>query len=185
MRPQDISRAEYAIVECGCDNSSGVRWERGWARRQRSLRITPVAGEFGMRGSELPKKGDHLFLVPGAGLEPARPFGQRISRQPNTSFSHQDRESIFLESRPHEWDRLFLLGSGGRISPYALRAPVALAADRDASASLRLRVNLLLCSFAPCPRKQKAGPLWGPAFLFGSGGVICTVPTACTRIRLK
>jgi hypothetical protein len=29
------------------------------------------------------------------------------------------------------------------ISPSALRAPVALAADRDAPASLRLRVNLL------------------------------------------
>jgi len=34
-------------------------------------------------------------------------------------------------------------GSGGRISPSALRAPVALAANRDAPASLRLRVNLL------------------------------------------
>jgi hypothetical protein len=38
---------------------------------------------------------------------------------------------------------VFLIGSGGRISPSALRAPVALATDRDAPASLRLRVNLL------------------------------------------
>ena len=79
-------------------------------------------------------------------------------------------------------------GSGGRISPSALRAPVALAADRDAPASLRLRVNLLSRRFKdllPCSKNKNAGPRWGPAYSFGSGGVICTVPTVLTRIRLK
>ena len=53
------------------------------------------------------------------------------------------------------------------------------------------------------PENKKAGPLWGPAFLFGSGDVIalaaiaaqlcrpaapaseCAVPTVLTRVHLK
>ena len=63
-------------------------------------------------------------------------------------------------------------GGGGRISPSALRAPVALAADRDAPASLRLRVNLLLCRFKTCSLPNKKADPDGAGFLFGSGGRI-------------
>jgi hypothetical protein len=55
-------------------------------------------------------------------------------------------------------------------------------------ASLRLRVNLLLCSLNPDhaqAKKNASPPFRGLAYFFGSGGVICTVPTVPTRVSLK
>ena len=71
---------------------------------------------------------------------------------------------------------LFLSGSGGRISPSALRAPVALAADRDAPASLRLRVNLLPTQnqiLITRVSENKKGPRKEGLFLFLVAGASC------------
>jgi hypothetical protein len=69
--------------------------------------------------------------------------------------------------------------------PSALRASVALAADRDAGvaaaasepASSQVQVGHTM--------QTKKGPSSRDPYLFGSGGVICSVPTHPTRIRLR
>lgn len=87
----------------------------------------------------------------------------------------------------------FLIGSGGRISPSALRASVGLAAFADASASGPLRLNLLPTQNHILPRdskNEKAGPRGTGSFHFGSGGPLCTLampspPALTLQIPLK
>jgi transposase-like protein len=62
---------------------------------------------------------------------------------------------------------------------------VLVAEELGINASLRLRVNLLLCRFKPSPFPNEKGPHKGSLCSFGSGSVICAVPTVPTRVRLK
>jgi len=80
----------------------------------------------------------------------------------------------------------------GRISPSALRAPVALAADRDASASLRLRVNLLSTQnriLTAIAKMKKPAPMGPALFILVAGArfghCLFSLPRGAKRVRLK
>ena len=73
-------------------------------------------------------------------------------------------------------------GSGGRIG---LRHFVAQLCRPAMPASTRTCAAARLCRFKPSPFPNEKGPHKGALYSFGSGGVICTVPTLPTRIRLR